>query len=761
LIDEFFQVWAIQYLLSGTFSILLSLYVLHKRPRTMTLKGLFFYGLSVTLWEFAAYVQRVIPDQQMSAFFFILLMIFSHFSLASYLLTILSIREEKRRILLALVPVVATCMAAPFLKLKILPSKFGWSFATGQIDLSFITVAIVYITYLIVISYNLIKISRKARSSLLRKKYLILLTSFVSFQAVGVTITNYYLNLHPDFPPLGGVLNLLTFIFIGYALLIKEERIQLTGIGVKDFPEIYVSFLAILYNATTDTGLGEKSYKFMNFIKNSGIQNQVVISERKITFEPKKDLNIAELIVKNLKILENEFINTEVIDYYLRILNAAYVLLGDNFNSIIMANEEFLKKSDLMYGIGKGCFIEKIIDDKTLNDVDDVEACLKIYKRILLLIAHDIPSVTDISKKLAMYHATKNVKITEYGEVSMLDAGRSIMGVPKEEQLTILIESFNSFVSWVYDKILSDASVDTPKILENLHLVLTLNKKKADELNIYHTFLGRLATRIPKTQIHKFYSDYLEELVDTKTMELKEIQKKLLESERLAAIGETAAMVGHDLRNPLQVIYNSLYLLKTGLGKSSLSSKQKDSLDQLVDIVIEQSKYMNKIVSDLQDYTKTLKVEIADSEIETIINEAMSTSTIPQNVNASIEIENGFPAIPVDPVLMKRVFTNLITNAVHAMPDGGQLKIAVGRMKEDVVINVTDTGVGIAKENLDKIFTPLFTTKAKGQGFGLAVCRRLIEAHGGKINVESEVNKGTKFIITLPLTKENEKTDAK
>jgi signal transduction histidine kinase len=75
-------------------------------------------------------------------------------------------------------------------------------------------------------------------------------------------------------------------------------------------------------------------------------------------------------------------------------------------------------------------------------------------------------------------------------------------------------------------------------------------------------------------------------------------------------------------------------------------------------------------------------------------------------------------------------------------------------------MSVADTGVGITKENLDKLFTPLFTTKAKGQGFGLAVCKRLVEAHGGKINAESEISKGTKFIITLPLTKETEKTDA-
>jgi signal transduction histidine kinase len=101
--------------------------------------------------------------------------------------------------------------------------------------------------------------------------------------------------------------------------------------------------------------------------------------------------------------------------------------------------------------------------------------------------------------------------------------------------------------------------------------------------------------------------------------------------------------------------------------------------------------------------------------------------------------------------MMKRVFTNLITNAIQAMPNGGQLAIRASKVEKVVLISVQDTGAGITKENIGKLFTPLFTTKAKGQGLGLPVCKRIAEAHGGEVTVESEEGKGSIFTVRLPL----------
>jgi signal transduction histidine kinase len=161
---------------------------------------------------------------------------------------------------------------------------------------------------------------------------------------------------------------------------------------------------------------------------------------------------------------------------------------------------------------------------------------------------------------------------------------------------------------------------------------------------------------------------------------------------------------------------------------------------------------MNKIVSDLQDYARPIAPETVEVDLGKLVNEVFSTLIISQNVKTKIEIQDDSPKVPVDPMLMKRVFSNLFTNAVQAMPNGGQLTVSIHKKGDNAIIDVIDTGSGILKENLSKLFNPLFTTKAKGQGLGLAVCKRLVDAHGGVINVESEVNKGSKFTVTLPLT---------
>jgi len=500
---------------------------------------------------------------------------------------------------------------------------------------------------------------------------------------------------------------------------------------VEDFSDVYSSFLAALYNLTSGTRLGEESFKFTRFVERSLIGDQVRMAKGKIIFEKPSSFDVARLIRRNLEILKEEFKGNVVVDYYLRVLKAAYHILGDKFDVIVKEYEGFLKESDLIYGVGKGCYLEKISKDKSLDSFDAVDACLKLYKRLLLLVTDEIQSLPDFKKRLMMYYATGNVKITEYGEILMHDVREKTRDLPEEERLSILIESFNSFVSWVYEKILFRRDADVQTILNRLHRILLLNK------------------------IQRMYSELLEELVETRTSELREAQKRLLYAERMAAIGETAAMVGHDLRNPLQVILNALYLADIKLESLPVPPDQKEPLAKICETVREQAAYMNKIVSDLQDYARPLSPELTETDLRELIDNVLSVTTVPQNVKTSVIIDKKFPRVYVDPVLMRRVLSNLVTNALQAMPNGGELTISAHNYEKFAFIAVSDTGVGIPKENLSKLFTPLFTTRAKGQGFGLAVCKRLVEAHGGQITVESEPGKGSTFTIKIPLGHEN------
>ena len=237
--------------------------------------------------------------------------------------------------------------------------------------------------------------------------------------------------------------------------------------------------------------------------------------------------------------------------------------------------------------------------------------------------------------------------------------------------------------------------------------------------------------------------------------ERKQMEQTLQKVERYAAIGEAAAMVGHDLRNPLQVIINRLYLAKKvtrDLSYPYSDVAAKLGLDELFKELEDQIIYMNKIVSDLQDYSKPLKPELVETSLRQLIDNTFSMIQVPQNIQVSIEAFE-HPKIMVDPGLMRRAFTNLIINAFQAMPSGGILTIRTSRTDDLAFISIRDTGVGIPRESIDRIFSPLYTTKAKGAGLGLPVCKRLIEAHNGNILVESQVGKGSTFTIKLPLTR--------
>ncbi len=238
------------------------------------------------------------------------------------------------------------------------------------------------------------------------------------------------------------------------------------------------------------------------------------------------------------------------------------------------------------------------------------------------------------------------------------------------------------------------------------------------------------------------YSKHLEALVEQKTRELRD-------SERLAAIGQTAGMVGHDIRNPLQAITSDLYLEKLEVA-SLPDGEAKANLHESITCIEQNLFYINKIVADLQDYARTLNPKKETIDLEKTIEETLTIVSIPKNVQVHVAAEKGFPPLVADSTMTKRVLVNLVQNAVQAMPNGGNLTVAVQGKRNQVLISVEDTGEGITKEAQEKIFKPLFTTKSKGQGFGLAVVKRLVEAQGGTISFKSKVGKGTKFTVGFP-----------
>ncbi len=228
----------------------------------------------------------------------------------------------------------------------------------------------------------------------------------------------------------------------------------------------------------------------------------------------------------------------------------------------------------------------------------------------------------------------------------------------------------------------------------------------------------------------------------------KNLEEQLKEKERLAAIGATAGMVGHDIRNPLQAMINDIYLLKSELTMMP-ECDTKEGVKESFDSIEKNITYINKIIADLQDYASSRNPEHSNVNFSELVGSICKAVDVPANIELSVDV-NGVRELKTDPMFIRRALTNLINNAIQAMPDGGKLSIACFKKKGKVEVTVTDTGVGIPDDLKPKLFTPMVTTKARGKGLGLAVVKRIVEALNGTIRFESEEGKGTVFRIELP-----------
>jgi len=169
----------------------------------------------------------------------------------------------------------------------------------------------------------------------------------------------------------------------------------------------------------------------------------------------------------------------------------------------------------------------------------------------------------------------------------------------------------------------------------------------------------------------------------------------------------------------------------------------------MLDTIDDAIAYADKIMTDLLDFSREIKLKPVRKTVKEVVADALSLIKIPRKVKVINLTENEL-TISVDSILTRRVLHNIFINAFDAMPDGGTLKIESKENGENVSIKICDSGVGMSKKVAEKLFTPFFTTKARGVGLGLAICKRIVEAHGGSIDVESKEDKGTCITIILP-----------
>ena len=245
------------------------------------------------------------------------------------------------------------------------------------------------------------------------------------------------------------------------------------------------------------------------------------------------------------------------------------------------------------------------------------------------------------------------------------------------------------------------------------------------------------------------YNSELEAAVATRTEELQQAQEQLIRNEKLAVLGQLAGGVGHELRNPLGVISNAVYYL------SMVQPDADPKIKKYIQMIATETRNAEKIISDLLDFARIKSVDKVKVNFDELISYTLERRPSPEGIILVKNIPTELPEVDVDPKQIDQVLENLIVNAYQAMPDGGTLTISaeetvrVGRTF--IKVTVKDTGEGITNENLPKMFEPLFTTKTKGIGLGLAVSKKLLEANEGEIEVKSEQGKGAEFIVYLPV----------
>jgi len=278
-----------------------------------------------------------------------------------------------------------------------------------------------------------------------------------------------------------------------------------------------------------------------------------------------------------------------------------------------------------------------------------------------------------------------------------------------------------------------------------------------DEIGeLAHTFMQMSESLKVKTAEITASKDELERLnrslenrVEARTRELRSAQDELIKKERLAAIGQMSSVVGHEIRNPLAVINNSIYFIKT---KTNATPNPEPKILKHISIIESEIRQANGIIDEILGYARTRELNPKVMHLNSYLEDLTMSFPIPPHVEVVKSFAHENPYVSIDPDEMAQAIRNLMKNGIEVMPEQGKLYVRSEVVDPGTVrIDVEDTGCGMPKETAEKIFAPFFTTKARGTGLGLAVVKKVADRHKGRVEVSSIVGQGTCFRMYLPI----------
>jgi signal transduction histidine kinase/CheY-like chemotaxis protein len=414
--------------------------------------------------------------------------------------------------------------------------------------------------------------------------------------------------------------------------------------------------------------------------------------------------------------------------------------------------ERRVKELNILYGVGKS--VTSLLDlEKVLNRI--VEAAVFVTgaeEGSLLLVDKDtgelyLRAARNLGENFARGFRLK-VEHSIAGQV--VKTGQPILQSTREEETLKVKTGY-----------LVKSLLNVPlKAKDEVIGVLTVNNKLSprpftdNDVHLLSALADYATIAIVNAQLYeeiKRWSEELEHKVEERTQELRAAQEQLLQSEKLASIGQLAAGVAHEINNPMGVIL--------GFAQGILKTlPEDDPLRRPLTTMEKESLRCKRIVQNLLDFARHSEPTPSPTNINELIDsfcDLVEHQTSLQNIKLVKGYDPALPSIMADPNQLQQVFINIMLNAHQAMPHGGTLRITTRTVGSELQVIFADTGTGIPAENIPNVFDPFFTTKevGEGTGLGLSVSYGIVKAHGGDIEVESQVGKGTTFIIKLPLDK--------
>ena len=322
------------------------------------------------------------------------------------------------------------------------------------------------------------------------------------------------------------------------------------------------------------------------------------------------------------------------------------------------------------------------------------------------------------------------INVEDFSEILASNAIKRIVATSLVFGLGIIL---SVFLSWMYTKPIHNV-VNAARSVAAGDLTPELTTDRKDEIG----------------ELTKTFNYMVQKLREERALE-----EKLREAEHLSGIAQLGKSIAHEIRNPLNFISLSIDHLKTKYIPDQGENKEK--FESLITSIKHEIQRLNKLVGDFLDYGKSLQVTLQDVDIEGLINEVISlVSAKAEKDGIKISFQNGgLPKLSADPELIRTCIFNIIINAFQAMPDNGTLTVTTKVSNGKAYIIIEDTGIGVSKENLPKLFDPFFSTKSTGLGLGLAMTKRFIEEHGGTADFQSTEGKGSTMTISLPLKNED------